>query len=113
MALSVNDVDTLQGYIKGVLARADHHAGKVNEIALALVGAIVWKKDNLSIKVMEREGSTKNVLWVNINKNKYAFSYNHETQKIEMRKDTIRGTILNQFDNSTSLSNLKQIFEIL
>lgn len=113
MALSVNDVDTLQDYIKGVLTRADHHAGKVNEIVLALVGAIVWKKDNLPIKVMEREGIAKNVLWVNINKHKYAFSYNHETQKIEMRKDTIRGSILNQFDNNTSLSDLKQVFETL
>ena len=113
MAVTVKDIDTLQEYIKGVMARADHHAGNVNEIALALVGAIVWKKDISSIKVMEREGETKNVLWVNINKKKYAFVYNHDTGKIDMREKTIQGSNLYEFDNSTSLSSLKNIFNAL
>ncbi|WP_449405789.1 hypothetical protein [Massilia phosphatilytica] len=38
---------------------AIHHAGKVNEIALALAGAILWRKnDDEPIKVMMREGET-------------------------------------------------------
>lgn len=45
MPLPVTDVEILQGYINGVMARADHHANEVEEIALALAGAIVWKKD--------------------------------------------------------------------
>ncbi|QDF29331.1 hypothetical protein [Halarcobacter anaerophilus] len=113
MAVTVKDVDTLQEYIIGVMGRADHHAGNVNEIALALAGAIVWKKDIASIKVMERESETKNVLWVNINGKKYAFVYNHDTGKIDMREKTIQGSNLHEFDNSTSLSTLKNIFDAL
>ena len=113
MAITVKDIDTLQEYIKGVMGRADHHAGNVNEIVLALAGAIVWKKDISSIKVMERAGETKNVLWVNINSKKYAFVYNHNTGKIDMREKTIQGSSLYQFDNNTSLSKLKNIFDLL
>ena len=113
LAVTVKDIDTLQEYIKGVMGRADHHAGNVNEIALALVGAIVWKKDTLSIKVMEREGETKNVLWVNINNKKYAFVYNHDTGRIDMREKTIQGPNLHEFDNNTSLSTLRTIFDAL
>ncbi|RUM94945.1 MAG: hypothetical protein DSZ28_00560 [Thiothrix sp.] len=113
MAVTVKDVDTLQEYIKGVMGRADHHAGNVNEISLALAGAIVWKKDASSIKVMEKEGETKNVLWVNINNKKYAFVYNHETGKIEMRENSIQGSNLHEFDNSTDLSDLRDVFDKL
>ena len=113
MAVTVTDVDTLQEYIKGVMGRADHHAGNVNEIVLALAGAIVWRKDTTSIKVMEREGETKNVLWVNINSKKYAFVYNHGTGKIDMRENSIRGSNLHEFDNNTNLSGLRNIFDKL
>ena len=113
MALTVKDIDTLQKYIKGVMSRADHHAGNVNEIVLALAGAIVWKKDISSIKVMERKGETKNVLWVNINSKKYAFVYNHNTGKIDMKEKTIQGSNLYEFDNKTSLSKIRTIFDTL
>ena len=46
MALTVTDVEQLRAYLCGVMSRADHHAGSVNEIALALVGAILWRKDD-------------------------------------------------------------------
>jgi len=113
VAVTVKDIDTLQEYIKGVMERADHHAGNVNEITLALAGAIVWRKDISSIKVMARNGETKNVLWVNINSKKYAFVYNHETGKIDMRKNTIQGKNLHEFDNNTALSDLRIIFNDL
>lgn len=113
MAITVKDIDTLQAYIEGVMERADHHAGKVNEVALTIAGAIVWKKDERSIKVMERAGETKNVLWVTIGSNKYAFSYNHELGKIEMREKSIQGKVLHEFDNSTTASEVKNIFEKL
>lgn len=113
MALTVEDVDSLQQYIIGVMNRADHHAGNVNEIALALVGAIVWKKDDTPIRVMARDGETKNVLWVSINSVRYAFSYNHQTNQIEMRGGSVQGDVLHHFDNSTPLTDIKEIFEAL
>ena len=41
----VASVDVLQLYIQGVMARAEHHANKVDEVGLAIAGAVVWRKE--------------------------------------------------------------------
>jgi hypothetical protein len=114
MALTVTDVDVMQQYLQGVMQRAAHHAGKVEKIALALAGAITWRKDaGKPIKVMAQNGDTKNVLWVYISGKRYAFSYNHQAGTIEMREKTTHGPVLQSFSNTTSLSSLKTIFQNL
>ncbi|MBD2364002.1 hypothetical protein H6G36_22920 [Anabaena minutissima FACHB-250] len=113
MPLQVTDIQTLKAYMDEVMKRADHHAGDVNEIFLVLAGAIVWKKDDEPIRVMARDGETKNVLWVRINNTNYAFSYNHSASEIELRLDSIRGKVLHTFSNKTPLSQVRQIFESL
>lgn len=114
MAMVVTEVEQLRQYIQGVMARADHHAGNVKEVALTLVGAILWRKDDDgAIKVMERDGETTNVLWVLIGGNRYAFSYNHAAGLIEMREGSIQGKILHTFSNSTSSSAVYSIFKSL
>lgn len=114
MPLPVTDVEILKVYIDGVMGRADHHANEVEQIALALAGAIVWKKDTgTNIQVMQKEGNTKNVLWVFINQKRYAFSYNHSAKAIEMRTGNTRGTVLHSFCNTTLLSAVHQIFSKL
>jgi hypothetical protein len=114
MALSVIEVEELRSYLKGVMDRADHHAGQVNEIALALTGAILWRSnDNESIKVMLREGETTNVLWVKIGSERYAFSYVHSTQEIEMRKSSLSGPTIHKFTNATPLTDIYSIFKAL
>lgn len=114
MALTVNDVEELQAYLCGVMERADHHAGAVKEVALALTGAIIWRKDDDGpIKVMAQNGETKNVLWVHVGGSRYAFSYNHATGQIELRQGTTQGPTLHSFSNATPLSEIFQIFEAL
>lgn len=111
MPLPVSDVDVLKGYIDGVMARADHHANEVEEIALGLAGAIIWRKDDgKDIEVMQQQGATKNVLWVYIGGRRYAFSYNHVAKAIEMRDGTTRGPMLHSFSNDTPLATLHQVF---
>jgi len=59
MAKKLTEIETLNAYLNGVMERADHHAHKVREVALALVGAIIWKKDNdESISVMTKDNET-------------------------------------------------------
>jgi Integron cassette protein VCH_CASS1 chain len=114
MPLAVKDVDTLKRYIEGVMHRAEHHAGNVGGAALALAGAIVWRKDDAEeIEVMEREGDLKNVLWVRIGGRRYAFSYNHKHRAIEMREGTTHGPVLYKFTNGTSTHNVETIFRAL
>jgi hypothetical protein len=60
----IEGVDDLKEYIEGVLARADHHAGSVDEISLTIAGAIIWRAD--SIRVFETQGQMRNALWIHI-----------------------------------------------
>ena len=94
MPLAVNDIDTLKRYVEGVMGRSKHHAGNVGGTALALAGAIVWRKDDAEeIEVMERQADLKNVLWVKISGQRYAFSYNHENRTIEMRQGNTQDAV--------------------
>ncbi|MBF0520758.1 MAG: hypothetical protein HQK92_13685 [Nitrospirae bacterium] len=110
MPNSVTDVNILRDYLQGVMVRAGHHAQDVNEIALAIAGAIIWRKDDKPLEVMVQQGEMKNVLWVKINNQRYALSYNHSTTEIELRKGTTQGSVIGTFKNNTPLSDVARIF---
>lgn len=111
MPQQVTDVDVLRNYLRGVVDRADHHAQSVNEVALAIVGGIIWRKDDEPVEVMVREGEMKNVLWFRVGGQRYALSYNHETSEIELRQGTTQGTVRGSFSNAMSNNQVRQIFE--
>lgn len=113
MAVTVEDVAILHEYVNGIMGRADHHADNVTGIALALLGAIIWRGDPGSIEIKQRSGNLANVLWVNINGKRYAFAYNHETGKIEVRDRTQSGRAIRDFNNQTSLADLEKCFRSL
>lgn len=112
MPVDVAEVDVLQEYLQGVLGRADHHAKGVDQIALALVGAVVWRKTG-TLKVMAVDGDMKNVLWFETDKGKYALSYNHGAGTIELREKSVRGNVLASLSNNTPLAELRTLFASL
>jgi hypothetical protein len=67
------------------MGRADHYAGKVKEIALALLGGIIWRAEPDSIRTRRFAGSPANMLWVKIGGNTYVFAYNHQTEPTTTR----------------------------
>ncbi len=112
MPLQVDDVTTLQNYLIGVVRRADHHGENVREVVLPLVGAIVlFKNPDHHIKVLTREGSTGNVLWVHIGESQYAFSYDHPSQSIVLKRGTTHGEVLAHFTNATTITEIHNVFE--
>ena|SRR5271166_3530613 len=114
MPLTVADLDTLEQYLAGVMNRSGHHAQTVGAIALALLGAVLWKKDaDTTIDVRTYGGSTANVLWVQIAGHKYALAYNHEADCIELHDRTQSGTVLHRFTNQTPVTEVWQVFENL
>jgi hypothetical protein len=114
MPRTITEIDVLRQYLSGVLDRAGHHALNVGDIALAVAGAIVWRKDpGSNLEVFERQGDMKNVLWVQISGHRYALSYNHQTQAIEVRQGTTRGQRLASFTNANTTGNVRTFFENL
>jgi hypothetical protein len=113
MALTVETIDIWREYLQGVMNRANHHAQNVNEIALALIGAIIWRSTD-EVKVMEREGEAKNILWMCVNGRNFCFTYDHSNGGfIAMREGNSRGNIIHRFTNQTTNSEVKEIFENL
>lgn len=113
MPRKISDVQVLNQYLRGVIERAEHHAGRIDEVILAVAGALVWRKDPDELEVFEREGEMKNVLWARINGERYACSYDHDTESIEIRRGSTQGAVLESFDNSSPLSDVKQFFKQL
>ncbi|WP_114911437.1 hypothetical protein [Acidibrevibacterium fodinaquatile] len=113
MPITAKDVEALHTYAKGVMERADHHAGQVKGIALALLGGIIWRGEPNSIRTRPFLGRPANMLWVTIAGKTYAFAYNHETQKIEIRDRTQTGRVLYAVDDTNSVADIEAFFRKL
>lgn len=110
MATTIESIEILQEYLKGVLDRANHHDQNVNSIALAIAGGIIWRSTN-RIKVLSREGDMKNVLWLEVNQIKLCFVYDHLGGNIDIRETSIQGKTIKSFNNNTPLDEVKTFFE--
>jgi hypothetical protein len=114
MPVQLDDITQLQQYLAGVVSRADHHADNVRYVVLPLIGAIVLTKDpDQEIKVLAKEGETKNVLWVSIRGSRYAFSYDHKAGTIVMRRGSTQGEVLANFSNATATPDILAVFDSL
>jgi hypothetical protein len=113
MPLTVADLETLETYLAGVMNRSEHHADSVRAIVLALIGAVLWKKDAAPIEVRTYDGEPANILWVQIAGHRYALAYNHKQGCIELRDRTQSGPALASFDNNTPVTEVRRIFEEL
>lgn len=113
MAIKVDSTEILKEYFNRVLERADHHAGEVKEVALTLMGAVIWKsEDDIQVRSVGKD-ATGNVLWFNTTNSRYSFLYNHATQKIELHKDSMKGELIHEFNNESSSKEIFDIFSNL
>src|SRR5262249_6838356 len=115
MPVQVNDVKTLRVYVRAVMGKAKHHAPNVEEIILALAGAIITWKGAPALEVRKSpSGGMANVLtFTSGRRKKYALSYNHTSHMIELKKDSYKGAVLESFDNRTKLSKVASVFASL
>lgn len=112
MALTITTLDILNVYINGVMDRANHHAQNVDEIVLTLAGAVIWKiTQNIEVRTYNNE--TANILWLVVGENRYALTFNHAIQEIELRERTQNGGVIATFSNSTTAAQVKAVFAIL
>ncbi len=113
MAVLADDIGTLQEYAQGVMARSEHHANTVGSIALALMGAIIWRADGGTIRIRKSGKGLANMLWVDIAGRTYVFSYNHGQGTIEMKDRTQTGAVIHSFSNATPVVDIETIFRTL
>ena len=111
MPIHADDLRVLHRFIGGVMDRPA--ASKVQGIALALLGGIVWRGQPGTIEVKDLTGSADSVLWVAIGGKRYAFTYNRQTLEIELRDRTQTGPALHRFTNATPVGEVEAIFRHL
>jgi hypothetical protein len=112
MPVEVNEVEKLREYLRGVLGAAQHHANNVDQIILALAGAVIARKDDSPLQV--RPGRTKemgNALsFTSARGNSYALSYNHSSRQVDLKDGNSRGAVLHSFDNATPIADIATTF---
>ena len=111
--ITVTEVDTLQTYLEGVISRADHHAQNVNRVALVLIGAVIWVKDERPIRVHSRKTQMKNQLWFWVQGRKYCLAYNHGKEAIEVRRGSREGGVTHEFTNSSTAVEVFEAFSAM
>jgi len=111
----VDDVATLRLYLRGVLADAKHHANNVEEIVLALAGAVMSRQDEgVPLEVHSAKGGgLGNALTMTVGGERYALSYDHPGRSIQMKEGSFRGPVIHRFNNATPLSEVAEIFAAL
>jgi hypothetical protein len=112
MPIAVNDMKTLQVYVRGVTGKAIHHAKNVDKIVLAIAGAVILRKDNSPLQVRQgAKGALGRALQFTTQKGKtYALSYNHTSKEIDLKKDNYQGKVIHSFSNATTLVELSKTF---
>src|SRR5689334_17922143 len=101
-------------YVKGVLARARHHAPNVMAVVPALLGFVEYYGER--IQASERKNGLHrfgNLSWFKSKATgrKYAFRYEHNPSSIELRRHDSQGPLVYRFDNSTPNDEIKRVFE--
>jgi hypothetical protein len=110
MARKLTTNQEIDAFISKVLGEAHHHGGNVERVIQPLSDEVRTRL-NLTIdkvEVYERNGNLARTCWVTLQGTRYAFSYNYQTEKIELRDHSIQGAVRFEFDNATSLADIQR-----
>ncbi|WP_458792299.1 hypothetical protein [Yoonia sp. MH D7] len=108
MARKLTTDQEIDAFIAKVLGEARHHGGNVRHVIQPLSDE-VRKRLNLNldkVEVYERNGNLARTCWVTLQGTRYAFSYNYQTQKIELRDRSTQGAVRFEFDNATTSADI-------
>lgn len=109
----ISNLDELINYFTRIMDSKEC-APTVCAIPLALLGAVLWRKDaDAQIEVRGYGASTGRMLFVKINGQRYAFRHNRDDRSIELRLNDHKGEIRARFTNKTSVTEVRSIFETL
>lgn len=105
-------IDKLGGYFRRIVDRAEHHANSVTNTIYFLLGVVLqFSKKNIIVRTYK--GETANVVWFYVNERRYCLVYNHDSEKIELRKNSHRGECMYEYDDNVSLDIIIESFKMI
>ena len=111
MARRLTTNNQIDAFINKVIGDADHHAPEVAQIILPLSQA-VRARLNLAqdrVEVYERLGQMGRACWVTLGGTRYAFSYKYGDEMIYLRAGSLKGSLIFQFDNQTTVPTIRRV----
>ncbi|MCJ2101838.1 hypothetical protein [Methylobacterium sp. E-046] len=107
------DLDAVRRYAVSVIARADGEALQMKAVTLALLGGIMWRSAPGSTEMIQDEAGAKAILSTTLGGRHLTFSYDQNTESIEMREGTTDGPVLHRFCNRTLAEDFEGTFSVL
>ena len=90
MSVLVDTLDELRQHLAPILTgRAGPDAGEVGPAVLALIGAILWRKDPGPVEVR-----APGMAWVSFGGKRYLFRYDPHARQVEVRRGAGSGELL-------------------
>ena len=109
MSVPVNTLDELQQHLAPVMTgHAGADTGKVGPAILALVGAILWRKDPGPVEVR-----APGMAWVNFGGERYLFRYDPHARQVEVRRGSGSGELLLGVDDGTDPAEVMAFVDTL
>lgn len=108
MARRLTTNKQIDAFIHRIIGEANHHSPEVAQIIMPL-SQEVRTRLNLAqdrVEIYERLGQMARTCWITLGGNKYVFSYNYVDKKIDLRSRSIQGTLIFQFDNQSTASEV-------
>lgn len=97
-------------YTTTVMGKISCHAQAVAAVFPALYGYA--KAYATKVEVLERKGDMKNMAWATFPSGR-RISFSHKDGKILAKDGSVKGPVLCEFDNSTTLGDLLKFFSSL
>jgi hypothetical protein len=101
-------------HVKNVLKNSKHHAPKVQDVIIPLAYSVSMISDSIvsARKSKFENGFTNPIKFRLPNGVPYYLTYNHDIQKILLKKKNSRGETIKEFDN-TNVDSVLETFESL
>ncbi|MCJ2070001.1 hypothetical protein MKK75_14550 [Methylobacterium sp. J-030] len=107
------DLDAVRQYAVSVIAQSDGEDLQMKAVTLALLGGIMWRAAPGSTELMQDPAGAKAILSTTLGGRHLTFSYDQNTESIEMREGTTDGPVLHRFCNRTLVTDFDQTFSAL
>ncbi|MCJ2017096.1 hypothetical protein MKK84_06595 [Methylobacterium sp. E-065] len=107
------DLDAVRRYAVSVIAQSEGEALQMKTVTLALLGGIMWRGAPGSTEMIQDEMGTNAILSTTLGGRHLTFSYDQNTESIEMREGTMDGPVLHRFCNRTLVGDFERTFSAL
>ncbi|MCJ2101227.1 hypothetical protein [Methylobacterium sp. E-046] len=107
------DLDAVRRYAASVIARSEGEDLQMKAVTLALLGGIMWRGAPGSTEMIQDEVGSKAILSATLGSRHLTFTYDQNTESIEMREGTTDGPVLHRFCNRTLINDVEETFSAL